>query len=124
MSKNKNKQRQLQQQNRKPASSPETAAGKSPAGVPVTAEDITTPGVAIAAISKVHSQALEAATEEDIEAATKAAPPSTDGLDIVKAARELWEANELCTARSERMSRLEEGEKAFEDSKALLTLVM
>ncbi len=120
---NKNKQRQLPQHNRKPAPvpSPETAAGKSPACVPVTAEDITTPGVAIAAISKVHSQALEAATEEDIEAATKVVPPGTDDLDIVKAAREIWEANEICRARSERMSRLEDGEKALDDSKALLT---
>lgn len=120
---NKNKQRQLPQHNRKPAPvpSPETAAGKSPACVPVTTEDITTPGVAIAAISKVHSQALEAATEEDIEAATKVVPPGTDDLDIVKAAREIWEANEICRARSERMSRLEDGEKALDDSKALLT---
>ena len=110
----------LPQQNQKPAPSTEGAAGKSPASGPVTAADITTPGTAIEAISKVHSQALETATEGDIEAATKAAPPGTDGLDIVKAARELWEANELCRARSERMSRLEEGERAFEDSQHLV----
>jgi len=87
----------------------------------VTAADITTPGTAIEAISKVHSQALETATEGDIEAATKTAPPGTDGLDIVMAARGLWEANELCRARSERMSRLEEGERALQESQDLLT---
>ena len=99
----------------------EGAAGKSPTSGPVTAADITTPGTAIEAISKVHSQALETATEGDIEAATKTAPPGTDGLDIVMAARGLWEANELCRARSERMSRLEEGERALQESQDLLT---
>jgi len=121
MAKHKNKHRQLPQQNPKPAPSTEDAAGKSPPSGPVTAADITTPGTAIEAISKVHSQALETATEGDIEAATKTAPPGTDGLDIVKAARELWEANELCRARSERMSRLEEGERALKESQDLLT---
>lgn len=122
MARNKNKQRQLQQQNRKPAPVPATegAAEKSPTSVPVTAADITTPGTAIEAISKVHLQALETATEGDIEAATKAAPLGTDGMDIVKAARDLWEANELCRARSERMSRLEEGERALKESQDLL----
>ncbi len=120
MAKHKNKHRQLPQQNQKPAPSTEGAAGKSPTSGPVTAADITTPGTAIEAISKVHSQALETATEGDIEAATKAAPPGTDGLDIVKAARELWEANELCRARAERMSRLEEGERALKESQDLL----
>ena len=90
MAKHKNKHRQLPQQNPKPAPSTEGAAGKSPPSGPVTAADITTPGTAIEAISKVHSQALETATEGDIEAATKTAPPGADGLDIVKAARELW----------------------------------
>lgn len=121
MAKHKNKHRQLPQQNPKPAPSTEGAAGKSPPSGPVTAADITTPGTAIEAISKVHSQALETATEGDIEAATKTAPPGTDGLDIVKAARELWEANELCRARSERMSCLEEGERALKESQDLLT---
>jgi hypothetical protein len=121
MAKHKNKHRQLPQQSPKPAPSTEGAAGKSPPSGPVTAADITTPGTAIEAISKVHSQALETATEGDIEAATKTAPPGTDGLDIVKAARELWEANELCRARSERMSRLEEGERALKESQDLLT---
>jgi len=88
MAKHKNKHRQLPQQNPKPPPSTEGAAGKAAASGPVTAADITTPGTAIEAISKVHSQALETATEGDIEAATKAAPPGTDGLDIVKAARE------------------------------------
>lgn len=120
MAKHKNKHRQLPQQNQKPAPSTEGAAGKSPTSGPATAADITAPGTAIEAISKVHSQALETATEGDIEAATKAAPPGTDGLDIVKAARELWEANELCRARAERMSRLEEGERALKESQDLL----
>jgi len=120
MAKHKNKHRQLPQQNQKPAPSTEGAAGKSPTSGPVTAADITTPGTAIEAISKVHSQALETATEGDIEAATKAAPLGTDGLDIVKAARELWEANELCRARAERMSRLEEGERTLKESQDLL----
>ncbi len=121
MAKHKNKHRQLPQQNPKPAQSTEGAAGKSSASGPVTAADIATPGTAIEAISKVHSEALETATEGDIEAATKTASPGTDGLDIVKAARELWEANELCRARSERMSRLEEGERALKESQDLLT---
>lgn len=120
MAKHKNKHRQLPQQNPKPAPSTEGAAGKSSASGPVTAADITSPGTAIEAISKVHSEALETATEGDVEAATKTASPGTDGLDIVKAARELWEANELCRARSERTSRLEEGEWALKESQDLL----
>ena len=120
MAKHKNKHRQIPQQNQKPAPSTEGAAGKSPTSGPVTAADITTPGTAIEAISKVHSQALETATEGDIEAATKAGPAGADGLDIVKAARDLWEANELCRARAERMSRLEEGERALKDSQDVL----
>ncbi|HNQ03893.1 MAG TPA: AAA family ATPase [Thiobacillaceae bacterium] len=120
MATHKNKHRQIPQQNQKPAPSTEGAAGNSPTSGPVTAADITTPGTAIEAISKVHSQALETATEGDIEAATKAAPAGTDGLDIVKAARDLWEANELCRARAERMSRLEEGERALKESQDLL----
>jgi hypothetical protein len=97
------------------------ATGKSHTNVPLTAADITTPGTAIEAISKVHSQALETATEEDIEAATKVVPPSADGLDIVGAARELWEANELCRVRSERMSHLEDGERVLGESQNVLT---
>lgn len=120
MAKHKNKHRQLPQQTQKPAPSTEGAPAKSPTSGPVTAADITTPETAIEAISKVASQALETATEGDIEAVTKAAPPGTDGLDIVKAARELWEANELCRARAERMSRLEEGERALKESQDLL----
>lgn len=120
---NKNKQKPLSQQMRKPATvpSPEIAAGKSSPGLPVTAGDISAPCAAIDAISKVHSQALETATEKEIETATNATPPSSDGLDIVKAARELWEAHALCTVRLERMSCLEDGEKALKEAQDLLT---
>jgi hypothetical protein len=121
--KQKNKNKQHQQQNNKSAQAPSvgSTAGSTPSRVPETVAEINTPGTAVAAISKVHSQALEAATEGDIEAATKVVPPSADGLDVVAAARELWEANELCRARSERMSRLEDGERALGESLNALT---
>ena len=119
MAKHKNKHRQ-QSPKPIPAPSPEAASTKSPPSAPVSAEDITTPAVAIEAISSVHAQALETATEQDIDVATTVAPPATDGLDIVKAARELWEAHALCKARSERMSRLEEAEKSLQESQTQL----
>lgn len=123
MAKHKNKHRPPQQQSPKPISapSPEAASTKSPPSAPVSTEDITTPAVAVGAISSVHAQALETATERDIDVATTVAMPATDGLDIVNAARELWEAHALCKARSERMSRLEDGEKALKESQDLLT---
>lgn len=116
--KQKNKNKQHHQQNNKSAQAPSVgnSAGDSPSRVPENVTDINTPATAVAAISIVHSQALESATEDDIETATKVVPPSTDVVDIVNAARELWEANQLCRARSERMSRLEEGEKALGES--------
>lgn len=122
--KQKNKNKQHQQQNHKSAQtqSVESTAGNKSIGVPETVAEINTPGTAIAAISKVHSQALETATDDDIEAATKVVPSNADELDIVGAARELWEANELCRARSERMSRLEVGEKTLKESQDVFAL--
>jgi hypothetical protein len=116
--KQKNKNKQNHQQNNKSAQAPSVgnSAGDAPSRVPENVTDINTPDTAVAAISMVHSQTLESATEDDIETATKVVPPSTDVLDIVGAARELWEANQLCRARSERMSRLEEGERALGES--------
>ena len=82
--KQKNKNKQHHQQNNKSAQAPlvENSAGDSPSRVPENVTDINTPATAVAAISIVHSQALESATEDDIETATKVVPPSTDVVDI------------------------------------------
>ena len=124
MSKNKtkHKQRPIPQQNRGPAQvrSNEGAVGKSSASVPLPAVRITSRTSAIEVIDEVHAQARQTATEGDIEAAKKAAPAAIDSLDIVEAARKLAEAHALFKEQSERMSRLEEGEKDIKQSKDVL----
>ena len=72
------------------------------------------------AITSIHSQVVEEATESDIEFAISATPSRGDGIDLEKAVRELNEAFAMCKARSERMVRLEAGEASLQESQATL----
>lgn len=83
--------------------------------------EVATPVQAAQAITSIHSQVLGAATESDIEVAMTATPSNGDGVDLVKVARELCEAFEMCKARSERMVRLEAGEASLQESQATLS---
>lgn len=120
MSSKKNRNRHQQHNSQKtapaapaPAPSPSTVAGPSDSPAtesPASAGEIRTESDAVQAISVVHGQSIETATEADIEAATGAPAPVAGAIDLVKAARELWEAHALCRARALRLARLEEGE--------------
>ena len=103
---------------------PPAAGVTTPAPVGVASSsnpgEVATPVQAAQAITSIHSQVLEAATESDIEVATIATPVNGDGIDLEKAARELSEAFEMCKARAERMVRLEAGEASLQESQATL----
>lgn len=121
--KNKNKHRQQAAPVKKPDLPPASGV-TTPARVGVAPSlnpaEIATPVQAAQAITGIHSQVLEAATESDIEVAMIATPSNGDGIDLEKAARELSEAFEMCKARSERMVRLEDGEASLQASQATL----
>lgn len=116
MAKHKNKHRPPQPTAPKPVVAVPPIATSAPApsvSVTTSSQDITTPALAVAAISTVHGQSIETATEADITVASSAPSPIVPEIDLVQAARELWEAHALCKARAERMLRLEDGEKAL-----------
>jgi hypothetical protein len=127
MSKNKNKNKHRQQA--APVKKPDLlpASGvtpPAPVGVApsLSPGEVATPVQAAQAITRIHSQVLEAATESDIEVARIATPSYGDGIDLEKAARELSEAFAMCKARSQRMERLEAGEASLQESLATLLL--
>ena len=123
MSKNKNKHRQQPAPVKKP-DLPPTSGVTPPAPVGIAPSlnpgELVTPVQAAQAITSIHSQVLEAATESDIEVAMIATPSNGDGIDLEKAVRELSEAFAMCKARSERMVRLEAGEASLQESQATL----
>ncbi len=123
MSKNKNKHRQQPAPVKKP-DLPPTSGVTPPAPVGIAPSlnpgELVTPVQAAQAITNIHSQVLEAATESDIEVAMIATPSNGDVIDLEKAVRELSEAFAMCKARSERMVRLEAGEASLQESQATL----
>jgi hypothetical protein len=123
MSKNKNKHRQQPAPVKKPDLPPASGV-TTPAPVDVASSlnpgEVATPVQAAQAITNIHSQVLEAATESDLEVAMIATPSNGDGIDLEKALRELSEAFAMCKARSERMVRLEAGEASLQESQATL----
>ena len=123
MSKNKNKHRQQATPVKKP-DLPHAPGVTTPAPVGIAPSlnpgELATPVQAVQAITSIHSQVLEAATESDIEVAMIATPSNGDAIDLEKAVRELSEAFAMCKARSERMVRLEAGEASLQESQATL----
>lgn len=123
MSKNKNKHRQQATPVKKPDLPPAPGVTTpAPVGIAPSLNpgELATPVQAVQAITSIHSQVLEAATESDIEVAMIATPSNGDGIDLEKAVRELSEAFAMCKARSERMVRLEAGEASLQESQATL----
>jgi septal ring factor EnvC (AmiA/AmiB activator) len=123
MSKNKNKHRQQAAPVKKPDLPPAPGVTTpAPVGIAPSLNpgEVETPVQAAQAITSIHSQVLEAATESDIEVAMIATPSNGDGIDLEKAVRELSEAFAMCKARSERMVRLEAGEASLQESQATL----
>ena len=123
MSKNKSKNKQPAAPVKKQASSPLSEAKSSllsGENMSLSPRDLNTPILAAKLISTAHSQVLESATDSEIAVAKTASPSNTEGIDLVKAARELCEAVEICKVRSERMVRLEAGEVSLEESQATL----
>jgi len=123
MSKNKNKHRQQAAPVKNPHLLPASGATTpAPVGValPLHPGEVATPIQAAQAIASIHSQVLEAATESDIEVAMIATPSNGDGIDLVKTARELCEAFQMCKARTERMVHLEVGEANLQESQTTL----
>ena len=123
MSKNKSKNKQPAAPVKKQASTPLSVAKPTvPNGenMSLFPPDVNTPILAAQLITKVHSQVLESATESEIEVARTAKPSNGDGIDLVKAARELCEAFAVSKARSERLVRLEAGEASLQESQATL----
>ena len=94
MSKNKNKNKNKIRQQAEPVKKPDlpSASGVTASalvGVTPTLNlgEAATPVQAAEAITSIHSQVIEAATESDIEVAMIATPSNGNGIDLEKAAR-------------------------------------
>lgn len=126
MSKKNNKYKSTPPPAPAPARKPDVSLASGSTEPPVTSAEslkpgnITTPVQAIQSITAIHTQVLEGATESDLEVAIDASPSNVDGIDLVKAARDLCEAFQICKARSERMIRLEAGETSLQESQSTL----